>query len=380
MSMTDFGTSHALTIKRWEDYLAIEAAKKSYFSRFIGKSKNSLIMLREELFKGAGDKVTYGLRMKLGSEGVEGDTTFAADDTAGHTGQEALVFHADSVLIDQLRKSTKSKGKMSEQRVSYNIRAEGNEALSTWWAEEIDENFFIYLSGGLDANSVVDAGAHHTKAWNGRATNAFRAATNVMYGGDATSPLDLADADIMNLEVIEKAVAYSETTDPMIQPFRIDGQDKFVMLMHTYQAFDLRTAASENDWLDIHKNTDRGSNAMMYKNAMGEYAGVILHKHRNCVRMDKTAVTGDNYAVLAARALFLGAQSGCVAYGQAIGNDPGTTGTATNKGRYRWVEESDDYGNALAITAGCIFGVQKTQFNSKDFGVISVDTGCLSPF
>ena len=45
-------------------------------------------------------------------------------------------------------------------------------------------------------------------------------------------------------------------------------------------------------------------------------------------------------------------------------------------GRYSWNEEKDDRGNALAITAGAIYGCKKTRFNSKDFGVFSVDTAC----
>jgi len=372
---TTFLTGNALAVKKWSDYLALEAAKKSYFSRFIGSSKEHLIMLRDELSKGAGDKVTFGLRMKLGSAGVEGDTTFSSDAAAG-TGSEALTFHSDSILIDQLRKETKSIGKMSEQRVPYNIRKEGMEALSTWWAEEIDENFFVYLSGGYTTDTTIDGGMHHPITWTGRGGNAYRAATNVMYADDATSKATLATGDKFDLAVIEKAVAYAEVTDPMIQPFRIEGKKKFVCLMHTFQAFDLRSSTTSNDWLDIHKYTDNGASGLMYKNALGEYADVIMHKHRNCMRYSAAG----GYAVPAARALFLGAQAGVIGYGQRIGDDPGVPGTVTNKGRYRWVEESDDRGNALAITAGCIFGIQKTQFNSKDFGTIAIDTACASPF
>ena len=36
----------------------------------------------------------------------------------------------------------------------------------------------------------------------------------------------------------------------------------------------------------------------------------------------------------------------------------------------------DDRGNALAITSGSIFGIKKVRYNSKDFGVIAVDTYC----
>jgi N4-gp56 family major capsid protein len=175
----------------------------------------------------------------------------------------------------------------------------------------------------------------------------------------------LDSSDIIDLFDIERFVAKAETLDPMIQPFMVNGEKKFVCLMHTFQAFQLRTATSEQDWLAIHKATDRGQKAMMYKNAMGEYADVVLHKHRNCVRFTDYGSGSD---VLAARALFLGAQAGMIAYGQN-----------SSPQRYSWNEETDDRGNALAITAGTIFGVKKSRYNSKDFGVIVFDSYCPVP-
>lgn len=41
--------------------------------------------------------------------------------------------------------------------------------------------------------------------------------------------------------------------------------------------------------------------------------------------------------------------------------------------------EKDDRGNALAITAGAIFGVKKSRYDNKDFSVIAVDTACADP-
>lgn len=39
-----------------------------------------------------------------------------------------------------------------------------------------------------------------------------------------------------------------------------------------------------------------------------------------------------------------------------------------------WFEELFDYGNQLGVSAGAIFGLKKTRFNSKDFGTIVVPT------
>ena len=38
-----------------------------------------------------------------------------------------------------------------------------------------------------------------------------------------------------------------------------------------------------------------------------------------------------------------------------------------------------DYGNEPVVATGCIFGVKKTRFNGKDFGVLSIDTAAKDP-
>jgi N4-gp56 family major capsid protein len=173
--------------------------------------------------------------------------------------------------------------------------------------------------------------------------------------------------DKMKLEVVERCIAKAETADPMIQPFRITGENKHVLLMHTWQAYDLRTSISQNDWVDIQKAAGlRGKGNKLYQNSLGEYGDVIMHKHRNVVRFDDS--TGCSSGITAARALFLGAQAAVVAWGGG-----------GVMGRYSWNEELDDRGNALAITAGAIYGCTKCVYNSKDFGVFAVDTSCIDP-
>ena len=38
-------------------------------------------------------------------------------------------------------------------------------------------------------------------------------------------------------------------------------------------------------------------------------------------------------------------------------------------------EKTFDYGNKKGVASGMIGGVQKLTFNSKDYGVVTVDTG-----
>jgi N4-gp56 family major capsid protein len=252
---------------------------------------------------------------------------------------------------------------MSEQRVLYNVRKEGRDALGIWFGEDYDEQIMMYLAGARG----MDTGFHVGLSWTGRANNTLTApdSDHMLYGGSASSLATVTSADKMKLSIVERCVAKLETLDPMIQPFRMNGENKNVLLMHTYQAYDLRTSISQNDWLEIHKATD-GMKSPIYKNALGEYAGIILHKHRNVIRFDST--TGCASGVTAARALLLGAQAGVIAWGGA-----------SDAGRYSWNEETDDRGNKLVITAGAIYGAKETTFNSKRFGMCGIDCYCADP-
>lgn len=370
MGATEFALNDSLAVARWSTSLAVEAEVKQYFAKFMGTGDDSLIKVKTELSKAAGDKITVGLRMKLAGDGTEGDNIIE-----GTSAEEALQFYNDAVYIDQRRKGTKSKGKMSEQRVPYDLRKEGRDALATWFAEDFDQQIMMYLAGARG----IDTGFHVATTWTGRANNTLQApdSSHIVFGGDATGSTatingitsqyysaDMDSADIVDLPLIERLVSLAETTDPMMQPFMINGEQKFVFLMHTWQAYDLRKATSTNDWVDIHKNTD-GKDSPIYGNSLGEYAGVILHKHRNVIRFDTTVGSWSTYA---ARALFLGAQAGMIAWGGG-----------SSSGRYSWNEDKDDRGNALAITAGTIYGVKKSVFNSKNFGVVAVDAYCKNP-
>lgn len=357
MGATEFGVNHPLAVQRWSTDLAVEAQIQQYFYKFMG-GDNAMIKIQKELEKKAGESITVALRMKLSGDGIEGDNPI--ENT---TAEEALNFYNQTVVVNQRRKGTKSKGQMSEQRVPYNMRQQGRDALATWYAEDYDQQFFCYLSGARG----VDTSFHFPVGWTGRASNSFNApdSDHIIYGGDATAKSDLDASDTMSLSLIDRCIAKIETLSPMLLPFVINGELKYVLLMHTWQAYDLRKATSNNDWIDIHKQTD-GQDSLIYKNSLGEFNGVILHKHRNVIRFSDY---GSGSITTAARSLLLGAQAGMIAWGGAI----------AGVSRYSWNETPIDRGNALAITAGSIYGIQGSYYNSKWFGRVAVDTYCIDP-
>jgi N4-gp56 family major capsid protein len=266
---------------------------------------------------------------------------------------------------------------MSRKRTIHDMRAIARVRESEWWARLFDETLFQYLSGarGVNSDFIEDT------TFTGYATNAFVApdAMHILYGGDATSKATLDAADKISLSVIDKALARAEVMGggtsgiPSIQPCEIDGEPHFVLVMHPWQEYDLRTNTSTGQWLDIQKAAAgaEGKANPIFKGGLGMYNNVVMHKHKAVIQFSDYGAASPA-VVKAARALFLGRQAGVVAFGS-----PGT-GL-----RFDWNEELEDRGNQVVITTSSIFGVKKSAFTidgtSRDFGVIAIDTACADP-
>lgn len=193
-----------------------------------------------------------------------------------------------------------------------------------------------------------------------------------MFAGKKTKGTLTAD-DKMDLSIIDRFVAMAGTMGggtqniPRIQPIKIDGEKRYVCIMHPWQEYDLRTNAGTGQWLDIQKalSTSIGKASPICKGGLGEYNNVVLHKHENTIRFNDYGA-GSN--VTAARTLFLGVQALTEAYGS-----PGTDM------RYDWFEDMRDNNNRLVISSSCIWGCKKVTFNGLDYGVVAADTAAVDP-
>lgn len=131
MAVTDYGVNHPLAVKIWSRKLVREALKQTYVRRFTSPNSDNIIQLKQEAKKAPGDRVTCGLRMQLTAAGVQGDATLEGNE-------EAMVTYTDNVFVDQLRHAVRTAGKMSEQRVPFDVREEARAGLVDWWADRID--------------------------------------------------------------------------------------------------------------------------------------------------------------------------------------------------------------------------------------------------
>ena len=370
MSRTIVGAGDPKSVKKYSAFLAVDVGRKSYFNKKfmgVGEESQTPIQMLPSLENDQGDTISYDLVMQLKMKPIQGDNILRGKE-------EDLKFYTDSLLIDQMRGGVNTGGKMTRKRTIHDLRKIARVRQSDWWSRLFDETLFMYLSGarGVNADFIEDT------SFTGYAGNSLVApdASHILYGGVAGSKGALASTDKMNLTLIERAVARAETMGrgtsgtPAIQPVMIDGEEHYVLVMHPWCEFDVRTNATTGQWLDIQKSAAAadGRNSPIFKGALGLHNNVILHKHRGAIRFSDYGAG----AVAAARNLFMGRQAAVVAFGS-----PGT-GL-----RFDWNEELEDRGNQVVITTASIFGVKKTAFSiagtSTDFGVLSLDTACADP-
>lgn len=370
MGKSVVGVNSARAVKRFSTLLALDVSQESFWGgRFtaIGPEAHVPIQVLTELESEAGDRIQFDLLTELRMAPIEGDNEL-------HGKEEAQKFYTDELLIDQARGGVNTGGRMSRKRTLHDLRMRAKAQQGDWWRRFKDECQMAYLAGsrGVNANFILPAG------WKGRAGNPLQAPTehHHIFAGDANAVTNLTADDKMTLAVINRCKTRADTqgggaTDiPVLKPCRIGGEECFVMVMHTYQEDDLRNDTGTGGWLEIQKAlaTSLGGKSPLVRNALGVHRGVVLHSHRNVILHDDHGAMGD---LQTARALFMGAQAGVVAYG-----------SAGNAARFDWYEETRDNGNQIVISTSSIFGHKKTQFevNGKvnDQGLYAVETAAVA--
>lgn len=356
MATTTYGVNDAMAVKLWSKKLAVEALKYTAIAPLIGTSADSIIQRKEELSKGPGDKITFGLRTQLTGDGVtEGEPL--------EGNEESLTTYSDSVTINELSHAVRIKNntRIDQKRVPFNLRDESKAGLRDWYAKRMSVMAFNQLASNVAESRTKYVGFNATTA----PATGRRIATNAT---TTTAAESLVSTDKFQLKYLDFAVELAKTstaTTGPIRPITIGGEEKFVVYLHPYQVTDLRTDASTaGNWFDIQSAAlqgGAGSKSPLYTGALGEYNGCIL---RSAFDVPAATNSTTNAAVSnTRRAILLGAQAGVCGF--AMDSDEST---------FDWVEELFDYERELGVSAQAMFGFKKAQFNSVDFGVIAIDS------
>lgn len=366
MAVTSYGTNDPLAVKLWSKRLAVEVLKQTQASRFMGTSDDSLIHIKDETSKSAGDKITYGLRMQLAGLGVIGDGVLQGNE-------ESLTTYSDSIVINQLRHAVRSAGRMSQQRVPFSIRDEALSGLRDWWKNRLDLGFMNQIGcNTAETNYVATGGTQNTGLQAPFSlTSAAPADVHYLSMNTTTSGDDnITSANTMTLTMADRFVeratgslglGTSNSGFAPIRPVMVEGSEWYVWFLHPFQITDLRTNTATGQWLDIQKAAMTGGEVEdnpIFSGALGAYNNVLLYKDQR-VPTGVNSTTASTAVTTVRRSILCGAQACMLAYGRESGKE-----------KYTWVEELFDYENQLGVAAGLIYGMKSTQFNSSVFGLM----------
>jgi N4-gp56 family major capsid protein len=168
----------------------------------------------------------------------------------------------------------------------------------------------------------------------------------------------------MTLDLVTAAATKAALSNPKIQKIQSGGDSFYVMYLHPLSARDIRKSS---DWKSAQQYArERGDKNPIFRGALGYWSNVLLLENE-FVPWLNTAVAGNS---------FRGAAVGtdCLvncARNLLVGQSAVLMAEASNPDAL--VVETFDYKNKDGVAANFIGGIQKTMFNSVEYGVIAVD-------
>ncbi len=357
MAYAAYGVNDGLAVKLWSKELAKAERASLELTDLMGEDEDSILQVKKETSKGKGDKITYALTTRLTGDGI---TEGQAADGNG----EALSTFNDALFVNELGHvvGVPSDDTIDAQRIPFNLRSTCKDRLSNWWRDRKSVSFFNHVCGNTAETRTKYVGLNAVTAPSGDG------ATNIRQIWQNTSTTDqgLGSGDTMTTALIDKAVQNARTGNNMIRPVMIKGQPKYVAYLHEAQVTSLRTNTGANGWLDIHRTAlagAEGTKSPIYNGALGEWNGTILRRSQD-VTLGCNSSTPTTSVANVRRAVLLGAQAACIAFGMRTSGED----------RFRWNEELKDHKRKLEVSAWSIWGMKKAVYNSVDHGALVMST------
>lgn len=309
-----------LVPKVWAKKVWHEGVKDSYFDKFTAMDGSNVVHQNKDLTNVKGDSVVFGLMMNLTGSGVEGNRVRLS-------GQEDALNIYDFTVQTQLVRNAVSRFEADDQKSQFDMLKEIKVVLKQWLSDWLDDKLIYKLSYNPTSGETLYASAANTQA-------------------------SITANDKLTTSIISRAKRKAQMHGPKVQPIKVDGMDKYIMLVSPWAAKDLKDDAK---WLAAQQNANvRGSKNPIFTGALGEYDGVILYEYER-VQYDSSGASNANVC----HNLLLGKQAACFAVARPA----------------KHIEQTDDYGNIAGNGISFYGAVEKTKFNMKDYGVINVMTG-----
>ena len=266
-----------LTPTIWDLDFFTECVRSNQFSRYLGTSMDSMIQVRDDLTRKAGDSIVFPTVRRLVGAGVTGNTVLEGNE-------EVLNARSLKLTVGVIRHAV-AVSDWDEQKSVIDLRNAARDALMVW-AKEKFRNDIIAALGAMTANADVSltyaaatAGQRDTWVLNNTDRVLFGAlVANHVSGIMATSLATIDNtADKLTAAMLDLAKRRARTASPHIRPIRVkDDEEWFVVFMPSIPFRDLKAdpviiAEQQYAW-------DRGKDNPLFTGGDLIHSGMIIRE------------------------------------------------------------------------------------------------------
>jgi len=303
-----------LTPQLWDDQFFAEYIRSNQFTRYMGTSMSSIIQLKDDLTRKAGDSVTFATVRRLAGAGVTGSTTLE--------GQEEVVnARSLKVAVDVIRHAI-AVNDWDEQKSIIDLMQAGRDGLMDWAMGKLRSDIISALGNiTADADVAVTLAAATNAQMDTWLTNnldrvLFGAAVANSVSSDYSTSMATLDntADLMTTATLSLAKRRARTASPHIRPTRVNNDEEwYVCFMPSLVFRDFRRDTALQNSLLYAAN--RGDSNPLFTSGDLIWDGIIV---REIPEMGVLTAGGTNaHATLdTARSYLCGAQSVGIAWAQ----------------------------------------------------------------
>lgn len=298
--MSETTTPSRLTVQQWDSDFFAEYVRTNRFARYMGSDENAVIMMKDDLTKKKGDRITLpwvGRADASSSGAVTGnDVLEGAEQTLDQDGF--------AIPVDVQRTGFVTT-EWEEQKNAIDLRMAFRGVLKTWAMERmrggtgasskfgIIDNMYAFFDGNNNTGTYVlygDATETQKDAWlvNNSDRVLFGATIANAVSNDHSTSLGLVDntTDKLTAAGVSLAKRIAKTADQHIKPLKVDEEEEWFVLFAGSQAFrDLKadttiTAANREAWQRYGGSARTGGEGgnPLFRDSDLVYDGVIIRE------------------------------------------------------------------------------------------------------
>jgi N4-gp56 family major capsid protein len=331
----------------WDSDFFTQYVRENRFKRYMGTDENSVIQIKEELTKKAGDKINIPLITKLSGAGVTGNTALEG-------AEEALGNYNHQITVATLRNGVAVTDN-EQQYTEIDLRNAAKTMLKKWAMEKMRDALITAL--GSKSGVAYGSADEATKdAW--LVANSDRVLFGTGVGSFTDHSADLlltTSAMTLSKAIVSKAKAKAETASPIVHPVTVDEDEETYVMFAGSGAFrDLKTDLETAN----RDGMERGKSNPLFRDGDLYWDGVVIRKVPEITTIGTVGGTSARIEPY----FLCGAQALAVAWAQ----------------RTKSTTDVRDYGFVKGVGIHEMRGIEKLVFNGKDHGVFTGYVGALA--